>query len=83
METTLQGRVNSKALGTTRTRSRWTIQTASTMAWLEKIGYGHGDLRPPDILLMADDNASTARELEEDEDKTNSSPWLSEKSTSM
>lgn len=33
------------------TRERWIIQIVSAAAWLEKLGYAHGDLRPANILV--------------------------------
>lgn len=32
-------------------RERWIIQIVSAAAWLEKLGYAHGDLRPANILV--------------------------------
>lgn len=74
IKTTLQDRVDSKTLNTARIRARRIRLVTSAMAWLEKIGYDQGDLRPPSSLLMADENIRTVRELEEYEDETNRLP---------
>lgn len=61
METTLQARINSQTLGSTSTQARWIRQITSAIAWLEKLlGYVHGDLRPENILLMAEDDVRVA-----------------------
>lgn len=39
-----------------RLHHRWFKQIASATVWLEKLDYFHGDLRPPNILLDADDH---------------------------
>lgn len=34
---------------------QWILQLASAIEWLEHLGYTHGDLRPANILLDAED----------------------------
>ncbi|KZF20317.1 kinase-like protein [Xylona heveae TC161] len=41
-------------------KARWVKQLIGALAWLESIGYAHGDLRPPNILLNHDDNVVLA-----------------------
>lgn len=36
-----------------REKYSWMVQISSAAAWLEHLGYFHGDLRPPNILLDA------------------------------
>lgn len=43
-----------------RTQLRWIEQLSGAVAWLEKLGLVHGDLRPANILLTADDNIRLA-----------------------
>lgn len=31
--------------------ARWTIELSNAVAWLESLGYGHCDIRPPNLLL--------------------------------
>lgn len=38
------------------TRCRWIRQLTSAVAWLEGLGYAHGDLRPTNALLDSGDN---------------------------
>lgn len=35
---------------------RWTMELSSAAAWLESLGFAHGDLRPENILLFDDDH---------------------------
>ena len=35
----------------TSTRERWVQQITSALAWIEHLGYAHGDLRPANIFL--------------------------------
>lgn len=35
-------------------KARWLLQLTSAAAWVEKLGFVHGDLRPENILLTAD-----------------------------
>lgn len=37
-------------------QERWVLQLTSTVAWLERLGLVHGDLRPANILLDANDD---------------------------
>lgn len=43
-----------------RLKVRWMDQIANSLAWLENIGLGHGDLRPANILLDHFDNVVLA-----------------------
>lgn len=58
MESTLQERLSQSRTATipTRTQERWVLQLTSAVAWLERLGFVHGDLRPANILLDANDN---------------------------
>jgi serine/threonine protein kinase len=49
LQNTLVARLTSPT--TTAEQERWIIQIVSAAAWLEKLGYCHGDLRPENILL--------------------------------
>lgn len=60
METTLQARIDNKTLGPVSTQTRWISQITSAIAWLEGLGYVHGDLRPANILLTAKDDIRLA-----------------------
>ncbi|KAF6807174.1 hypothetical protein CSOJ01_08362 [Colletotrichum sojae] len=42
------------------TQLRWIYQIASAVAWLEKLGLVHGDLRPANILLTVDEHVRLA-----------------------
>lgn len=39
---------------------RWILQLSSAVAWLETLGLAHGDLRPRNVLLTADDDIRLA-----------------------
>ncbi len=58
MECTLQERLSQSQGLTTRAeiQERWVLQLTSAVAWLERLGLVHGDLRPANILLDANDN---------------------------
>ncbi|KAK3688170.1 kinase-like domain-containing protein [Podospora appendiculata] len=58
MESTLQERLSQSQTAPTpaRTQERWVLQPTSAVAWLERLGLVHGDLRPANILLDANDN---------------------------
>ncbi|KAG6160684.1 hypothetical protein E4U51_007458 [Claviceps purpurea] len=60
METTLQTRLDQDYAPSNRTKARWITQTASALSWMEGVGFVHGDLRPANILLTADDNIRLA-----------------------
>lgn len=42
---------SSMSLIDTSTRERWVQQITSALAWIEHLGYAHGDLRPANIFL--------------------------------
>ncbi|KAH0356422.1 hypothetical protein KCU81_g103, partial [Aureobasidium melanogenum] len=50
LETTLAARLSSET-PSLELQERWIRQLVSAAAWLEKLGYAHGDLRPHNILL--------------------------------
>ncbi|KAK4097769.1 kinase-like protein [Parathielavia hyrcaniae] len=58
MESTLQDRLSQSRTATipARTQERWVLQLTNAVAWLEHLGLVHGDLRPANILLDANDN---------------------------
>ncbi|KAK3324207.1 kinase-like domain-containing protein [Cercophora scortea] len=58
MESTLQERLSQSPTAPipTSTQERWVSQLTSAIAWLERLGLVHGDLRPANILLDANDN---------------------------
>ncbi|KAG6304611.1 hypothetical protein E4U44_008536 [Claviceps purpurea] len=60
MEGTLQTRLDQDYAPSNRTKARWITQTASALSWIEGLGFVHGDLRPANILLTADDNIRLA-----------------------
>lgn len=61
METTLQARIENEAPGSSvSTQARWIRQVTSAIAWIEKLEYAHGDLRPANILLTAEDDIRLA-----------------------
>lgn len=39
---------------------RWVTELAGAVAWLESLGYAHGDLRPPNILVTETDHIKLA-----------------------
>jgi len=51
LETTLAIRLAIPCVADHETRERWISQLVSAAAWLEKLGYAHGDLRPENILV--------------------------------
>ncbi|KAF4481125.1 Sperm motility kinase X [Colletotrichum fructicola Nara gc5] len=63
VETTLQARIDHRSVPnapSTHAQIRWITQIASALSWLEELGRVHGDLRPSNILLTADDNVRLA-----------------------
>ncbi|KXH32719.1 hypothetical protein CNYM01_13007 [Colletotrichum nymphaeae SA-01] len=63
VETTLQARIDHQSVRnapSTYVKARWITQIASALSWLEELGRVHGDLRPSNILLTADDNVRLA-----------------------
>jgi len=62
----LEGSIQSRLEAASRCRSapaskalqlRWAKQIAHSLAWLEREGYFHGDLKPANVLLDVHDNA--------------------------
>lgn len=51
LETTMAVRLAIPCVVDNETRDRWINQLVSAAAWLEKLGYAHGDLRPENILI--------------------------------
>ncbi|KAG6066960.1 hypothetical protein E4U32_004855 [Claviceps aff. humidiphila group G2b] len=60
MEATLQTRLDQNYAPSNRVKARWITQIASALSWIEGLGFVHGDLRPANILLTADDNIRLA-----------------------
>ncbi|CCE32190.1 uncharacterized protein CPUR_06050 [Claviceps purpurea 20.1] len=60
MEGTLQARLDQDYAPSNRTKARWITQLASALSWIEGLGFAHGDLRPANILLTANDNIRLA-----------------------
>lgn len=63
METTIQARIDHQSTRnapSTHAKTRWIVQIASALSWLEELGRVHGDLRPSNILLTGDDNVRLA-----------------------
>ena len=58
MKTTLQERLSQPIPA--RAQEGWVLQLTSAVAWLERLGFVHGDLRPANILLVARDNIQLA-----------------------
>ncbi len=56
MECTLQERLSQGPATATEIQERWVLQLTSAVAWLEGLGLVHGDLRPANILLDANDD---------------------------
>ncbi|KAF1962402.1 hypothetical protein CC80DRAFT_462488 [Byssothecium circinans] len=54
-ETTLQSRIENSSMSAISSdkQERWIQQITSALAWLEDLGYAHGDLRPANIFLSA------------------------------
>ncbi|KAG6207498.1 hypothetical protein E4U35_000907 [Claviceps purpurea] len=63
MEVTLRTRIEQYSAGhipSNRTKARWITQIASALSWIEGLGFVHGDLRPANILLTANENIRLA-----------------------
>ncbi|KAG5971006.1 hypothetical protein E4U56_007163 [Claviceps arundinis] len=63
MEGTLRTRIEQYSAGhvpSNRTKARWITQIASALSWIEGLGFVHGDLRPANILLTANENIRLA-----------------------
>ncbi|CCE33444.1 uncharacterized protein CPUR_07368 [Claviceps purpurea 20.1] len=63
MEADLQTRIDQYSTGhvpSNRTKARWITQIASALSWIEGLGFVHGDLRPANILLTANENIRLA-----------------------
>ncbi|KAG6136957.1 hypothetical protein E4U28_004764 [Claviceps purpurea] len=63
MEATLRTRIEQYSAGhvpSNRTKARWITQIASALSWIEGLGFVHGDLRPANILLTANENIRLA-----------------------
>ncbi|KAG6309218.1 hypothetical protein E4U44_007272 [Claviceps purpurea] len=60
MEGTLQARLDQNYAPSNLTKARWITQLASALSWIEGLGFVHGDLRPANILLTANDNICLA-----------------------
>ncbi|KAH0441706.1 hypothetical protein CcaCcLH18_01966 [Colletotrichum camelliae] len=60
MVTTLRERIEHQSPPATHIQLRWIEQISGAVAWLEKLGLVHGDLRPANILLTAGDNIRLA-----------------------
>lgn len=58
MSQTLQDRLGDPTSASEQIR--WISQIASALAWLEGLGYVHGNLRPANVLLSADGDACLA-----------------------
>lgn len=63
MGATLQTRIDqhsARHAPSNHTQARWITQIASALSWIEGLGLVHGDLRPSNILLTANDNIRLA-----------------------
>ncbi|KAL8806739.1 MAG: hypothetical protein Q9182_001137 [Xanthomendoza sp. 2 TL-2023] len=64
MSSTLETYTHSWALGypetSPQTKCQWIIQFTAGAAWLEKLGYVHGDIRPSNIFIDLRNNAKLA-----------------------
>lgn len=63
MGMTLQARIDHQSehdAPSIRTQACWITQITSALSWLEGLGRAHGDLRPSNILLTADDDVRLA-----------------------
>lgn len=58
MECTLQDRLSRTI--PSRTQEQWVLQLTSALAWLEGLGFVHGDLRPANALIDSGDNLHLA-----------------------
>lgn len=47
---TLEQRLRGKGMKSLSAIERWAMELSNAAAWLESLGYIHGDLRPPNIL---------------------------------
>lgn len=58
MKSTLQERLSQSRTASipAYTQEQWVLQLTSAVAWLERLGLVHGDLRPANILLDTNDN---------------------------
>ncbi|KAH8904077.1 hypothetical protein BR93DRAFT_946878 [Coniochaeta sp. PMI_546] len=58
METAIQERLSQSGTATVspRIQERWIGQLTSAVAWLERLGFVHGDLPPANILFDANEN---------------------------
>lgn len=56
----LSERLDNDSVISTALKAKWVRQLVSAMAWLESIGYAHGDLRTDNILLDDLDNVVLA-----------------------
>ncbi|KAG6125582.1 hypothetical protein E4U28_000919 [Claviceps purpurea] len=63
MEATLRTRIGQYSEGhvpSDRTKARWITQIASALSWIEGLGFVHGDRRPANTLLTANENIRLA-----------------------
>ncbi|KAL8799666.1 MAG: hypothetical protein Q9223_007545, partial [Gallowayella weberi] len=64
MSSTLETYIQSWALGypatPPQTKRQWITQITAGAAWLEKLGYVHGDIRPSNIFIDLRNNAKLA-----------------------
>ena len=56
MQSTLEVRISAPRCSTLKDQFRWIKQLVSVVKWLEHLGYAHGDLRPANILIDAEDS---------------------------
>ncbi|KAG5935379.1 hypothetical protein E4U59_005634 [Claviceps monticola] len=63
MEADLRTRIKQYSAGhvpSNCTKARWITQITSALSWIEGLGFVHGDLRPANILLTANENICLA-----------------------